>query len=89
MDVPETGDVSFASGEFVAGIHAAWPILPGVIPLGIIYGATAQGAGLSAVLAAAMSVIVFSGSAQFVWRSAERPYGGRVGAPLSVVTSIG
>ena len=64
MDAPETGNVSSASAEFVAGIHAAWPILPGVIPLGIIYGATAQGAGLSAVLAAAMSVIVFSGSAQ-------------------------
>jgi 4-azaleucine resistance transporter AzlC len=66
METPKTGEVSSASAAFVAGITAAWPLLPGVVPLGMVYGATARGAGLSVALTAAMSAVVFSGSAQFV-----------------------
>jgi 4-azaleucine resistance transporter AzlC len=52
--------------EFVEGVKAELPILLGVIPFGMIYGVLALGAGLSAQVAQAMSVIVFAGSAQFV-----------------------
>jgi 4-azaleucine resistance transporter AzlC len=52
--------------EFRTGIRAALPLLIGVAPFGMIYGVLALGAGLSAGVAQAMSVIVFAGSAQFV-----------------------
>ncbi|MDT8307804.1 MAG: AzlC family ABC transporter permease, partial [Anaerolineae bacterium] len=52
--------------SFVAGVRAELPILLGVVPFGLIYGATALAAGLSPFMAQAMSVIVFAGSAQFV-----------------------
>ena len=53
-------------GEFLGGIKAEMPILLGVIPFGLIYGASAVGAGLPAGLAQGMSAIVFAGSAQFI-----------------------
>lgn len=52
--------------EFWAGVKAELPILVGVIPFGMIYGALALSAGLPAVPAQAMSSIIFAGSAQFV-----------------------
>ena len=52
--------------EFIEGVKAELPILLGVIPFGMIYGVLALGAGLSADVEQAMSVIVFAGSAQFV-----------------------
>jgi 4-azaleucine resistance transporter AzlC len=52
--------------EFIAGVRAEVPILLGVIPFGLIFGVLAIGAGLSPVLAQAMSFIVFAGSAQFI-----------------------
>jgi branched chain amino acid efflux pump len=52
--------------EFFAGIRAELPILVGVSPFGMIYGVLALGAGLPAMLALAMSSVVFAGSAQFV-----------------------
>jgi 4-azaleucine resistance transporter AzlC len=52
--------------SFFAGVRAELPILLGVVPFGLIYGATALAAGVSPLLAQAMSVIVFAGSAQFV-----------------------
>jgi 4-azaleucine resistance transporter AzlC len=51
---------------FLAGIKAELPILPGVLPFGMIYGVLAIEAGLAISEAQAMSVIVFGGSAQFV-----------------------
>lgn len=51
---------------FLAGVRAELPILLGVLPFGMIYGASALAAGLSPLMAQAMSVIVFAGSAQFV-----------------------
>jgi 4-azaleucine resistance transporter AzlC len=51
---------------FLAGIRAELPILLGVIPFGIIYGALALEAGLSTSAAMAMSSIIFAGSAQFI-----------------------
>lgn len=52
--------------EFLGGARAELPILLGVIPFGMIYGALAISAGLPASASLAMSSIVFAGSAQFI-----------------------
>jgi len=54
------------SKNFWAGVRAEIPILVGVFPFGMIYGALALNAGLSTFAAQMMSSIVFAGSAQFV-----------------------
>ena len=51
---------------FWAGVRAEAPLLVGVFPFGLIYGALALGAGLSPAAAQMMSSIVFAGSSQFV-----------------------
>lgn len=51
---------------FWEGVRAELPILVGVAPFGMIYGALAQDAGLSRAASQAMSSIVFAGSSQFV-----------------------
>lgn len=51
---------------FWAGVRAEFPLLVGVFPFGMIYGALALDAGLSRAAAQMMSSIVFAGSAQFV-----------------------
>jgi predicted branched-subunit amino acid permease len=55
-----------ATSEFLSGVRAELPILLGVAPFGMIYGALAVGAGLPTGMAQAMSAIVFAGSAQFI-----------------------
>ncbi|NJC97879.1 MAG: AzlC family ABC transporter permease [Anaerolineae bacterium] len=52
--------------QFWAGVRAEVPLLIGVFPFGMIYGALALNAGLSKPAAQMMSSIVFAGSAQFV-----------------------
>ena len=52
--------------QFLAGIQAEFPLLVGVFPFGMIYGALALNAGLSSSASQMMSSIVFAGSAQFV-----------------------
>ena len=52
--------------EFFHGIKAELPILMGTIPFGLIYGVSARSFGIPAVMAQAMSLIIFAGSAQFV-----------------------
>jgi 4-azaleucine resistance transporter AzlC len=51
---------------FWAGVRAEIPLLIGVFPFGLIYGALALTAGLSPVAAQMMSSILFAGSAQFI-----------------------
>src|SRR5512142_2393245 len=51
--------------SFWAGVRAELPLLIGVFPFGMIYGALALSAGLSPVAAQMMSSIVFAGSSQF------------------------
>jgi 4-azaleucine resistance transporter AzlC len=58
--------ISPARSEFLAGVKAEAPILLGVAPFGMIYGALAIAAGMPRGAAQAMSSIVFAGSAQFV-----------------------
>lgn len=48
------------------GIRAEIPLLIGVFPFGMIYGALALNAGLSKSASQMMSSIVFAGSAQFI-----------------------
>jgi len=52
--------------SFWAGVRAEFPLLVGVFPFGLIYGALALKAGLSPAAAQAMSSIVFAGSSQFI-----------------------
>lgn len=52
--------------SFWAGVRSELPLLIGVFPFGLIYGALAVGAGLSTAAAQLMSSIVFAGSAQFI-----------------------
>jgi 4-azaleucine resistance transporter AzlC len=52
--------------EFLAGVRAELPIILGVFPFGMIFGAIAATAGLPAPLAQSMSSIIFAGSAQFI-----------------------
>ena len=54
------------SKQFWAGARSEIPLLIGVIPFGLIYGALAVNAGLSKAAAQMMSSIVFAGSAQFI-----------------------
>src|SRR5512141_1491547 len=54
-----------ASSSFWAGVRAEFPLLIGVFPFGMIYGALAISAGLSASVSQLMSSIVFAGSSQF------------------------
>jgi 4-azaleucine resistance transporter AzlC len=55
-----------ARRSFWAGVRAEAPLLVGVFPFGMIYGALAMDAGLSRAASQLMSSIVFAGSAQFV-----------------------
>jgi len=52
--------------NFWAGVRAEVPLLIGVFPFGMIYGALALNAGLSKVASQMMSSILFAGSAQLV-----------------------
>lgn len=52
--------------NFWAGVRAEIPLLIGVFPFGLIYGALALNAGLSKLASQMMSSIVFAGSAQFI-----------------------
>ncbi|GJQ34290.1 MAG: AzlC family ABC transporter permease [Anaerolineales bacterium] len=58
--------MSEARRNFIEGLRAELPILIGVFPFGMIYGALAVNSGLSTTAAQMMSSIVFAGSAQFV-----------------------
>jgi 4-azaleucine resistance transporter AzlC len=62
--LPTDADVSFRR-MFLLGARDTLPLLPGTVPFGLIYGATAVAAGVPAWLTQVMSVAVFAGSAQF------------------------
>jgi 4-azaleucine resistance transporter AzlC len=52
--------------EFFAGARAELPLLLGVVPFGLIYGALAVQLGVPATITQAMSAVIFAGSAQFI-----------------------
>jgi 4-azaleucine resistance transporter AzlC len=70
-------------GEFLKGVRDELPILLGVIPFGMIFGALAIGAHLTAVAAQAMSSLIFAGSAQFI---AVQLIGGGASAAVVLMT---
>lgn len=47
------------------GVARALTLAPGIVPLGMLFGAAAAAAGLSPWAAAALSALVFAGTAQF------------------------
>jgi len=51
---------------FLNGVRAEFPLLIGVFPFGMIYGALALKSGLSPLVSQSMSAIVFGGASQFV-----------------------
>lgn len=54
------------SKNFWSGVRAELPLLVGVFPFGMIYGALALNAGLQPIAAQLMSSVVFAGSSQFI-----------------------
>lgn len=54
------------SMELLAGARAESPLLIGVIPFGMIFGALAVQIGLTPLMAQAMSCVIFAGSSQFI-----------------------
>lgn len=52
--------------EFLNGVRDELPILLGVVPFGLIFGALAIHNGLTPQVAQATSYIIFAGSAQFI-----------------------
>jgi branched chain amino acid efflux pump len=52
--------------EFWNGVRDEAPILLGVVPFGMLFGALAISVHLSSLAAQAMSAIIFAGSAQFI-----------------------
>ena len=67
--------------HFWAGTRAVLPLVIGVFPFGMIYGALALAAGLPALAAQSMSAIVFAGASQF---AAAQLFAG--GTPALMVT---
>jgi 4-azaleucine resistance transporter AzlC len=55
-----------ARAELAAGVRAFLPLAFGVVPFGLIFGASAVKLGLSAATAQVMSLVIFAGSAQFI-----------------------
>ena len=73
-------------GEFWRGARAVVPILLGVAPLGMIFGALAIGANLSTLAAQAMSSVIFAGSAQYI--AAQLLGAGASGAVILLVVVV-
>jgi 4-azaleucine resistance transporter AzlC len=59
-------DAPARRSEFLAGVRDELPLLAGVAPFGLAYGAYAVEQGLSSPLALAMSTVIFGGASQFV-----------------------
>lgn len=55
-----------ARREFLLGVRDQIPILLGVAPFGLIFGALATNAGIPPLESAAFSLLIFAGSAQFI-----------------------
>lgn len=66
--------------DFLAGVRIVAPVILGIVPFGLIAGATAIEAGLSGFQAVGLSVVVFGGASQL---AAIDLLGGS--APLAVV----
>ena len=54
------------SRNFIYGCRDSVPMIVGILPFGLIYGALSSLAGLSLWQALGMSLLVYAGSAQFI-----------------------
>ena len=72
--------------EFWSGVRDEAPILLGVVPFGLIYGALAMHARLSAAASQAMSSIVFAGASQII--TAQLVEAGATGVVIVVVVFV-
>jgi 4-azaleucine resistance transporter AzlC len=52
--------------DFFHGVRDQLPILMGVVPFGLIFGALARSAGIPALESQAFSLLIFAGSSQFI-----------------------
>lgn len=75
------GKIKSPQREFIEGARDQFPILLGVIPFGLIFGALALSSGISPIAVQGFSLLIFAGSAQFI---AAGLIG--VGTPAAVVT---
>ena len=68
MSQSNSGAGSFSQPgiEFLRGARDQFPILLGVFPFGVIFGALAVSAGIPAFEAQSFSLFIFAGSAQFI-----------------------
>ena len=62
----EANQPATRSSELWAGVRATFPLFVGALPFGIIFGAVAITSDISPLGTAAMSAVVFAGSAQFI-----------------------
>ncbi len=53
--------------QFVAGLTAMAPVLPGVVPFGLTAGIAGLDAGLDPLAAFSMSFVIFAGASQLAW----------------------
>ncbi len=67
MDKSDTQQSETRLGEFWKGIQGVFPLLFGVFPFGMIFGALSMKSGLGQAPSQAMSSIVFAGSSQFMF----------------------
>jgi 4-azaleucine resistance transporter AzlC len=66
IETPQPTQLSSRKREFLLGVRDEAPILLGVAPFGVIFGALAIAAHIPALMAQAMSSVIFAGSAQFI-----------------------
>jgi 4-azaleucine resistance transporter AzlC len=72
--------------EFWSGVRDEAPILLGVVPFGLIYGALAMHANLSYAASQAMSAIIFAGASQII--AAQLVAAGATGIVILVVVFV-
>ncbi|MDR2461282.1 MAG: AzlC family ABC transporter permease [Deltaproteobacteria bacterium] len=65
--MPDPSDSVTPRESFLAGFLAGCPILVGLLPFGLIYGASARAVGLSFFETVSMSLTIFAGSAQLIF----------------------
>lgn len=78
------GSFSRPGIEFLGGARDQLPILLGVVPFGVIFGALADSAGIPAFEAQSFSLFIFAGSAQFIAVSLI----GQAASPFLIVLTI-
>jgi 4-azaleucine resistance transporter AzlC len=66
MKVTKTAVHDSRGWEFFHGMRDQFPILMGVVPFGVIFGALARSTGIPALESQAFSLLIFAGSSQFI-----------------------